>query len=62
MSYPLFSFKLNSAHVLLSHKTILDSFGIDEKFVFIDSCNDLYVQIIYSEIKDKATIQNDLTS
>ena len=62
MSYPLFSFKLNNAHVLLSHKIILDSFGIDEKFVFIDSCNDLYVQIIYSEIKDKATIQNDLTS
>ena len=62
MSYPLFSFKLNNAHVLLSHKIILDSFGIDEKFVFIDSCNDLYIQIIYSEIKDKATIQNDLTS
>ena len=41
MLYPLSSLKLNNAHVISSHKIILGSFGIDEKFVFIDICNDL---------------------
>ena len=62
MPYPLFSLKLNNALVLLSYKIILDSFEIDEQFVFINICNDLQGQISYSENKDKATIENNLTS